>query len=110
MRATTFGRYILAVGGNEAAARLAGVPVAASSWRSTASAGCWPGIAGLIAIAINSSSDANNVGQDMELDAIAAVAVGRHAAYRGPRHRRRHADRRADHPADPLHAAGARRA
>ena len=34
------------------------------------------GVAGLVAIAINSSSDANSVGLDMELDAIAAVAVG----------------------------------
>lgn len=34
------------------------------------------GIAGLIVIAINSSSDANLVGLGMELDAIAAVAVG----------------------------------
>ena len=43
---------------------------------STASAGCCSGIAGLIVIAINSSSDANLVGLGMELDAIAAVAVG----------------------------------
>jgi galactofuranose transport system permease protein len=34
------------------------------------------GIAGLIAIAINSSSDANRVGLNAELEAIAAVAVG----------------------------------
>jgi ribose transport system permease protein len=34
------------------------------------------GIAGLIVIAINSASDANLVGLGMELDAIAAVAVG----------------------------------
>jgi ribose transport system permease protein len=34
------------------------------------------GFAGLIVIAINSSSDANQVGLGMELDAIAAVAVG----------------------------------
>ena len=33
-------------------------------------------IAGLIVIAINSSSDANLVGLNMELDAIAVVAVG----------------------------------
>ena len=32
--------------------------------------------AGLVVIAINSSSDANLVGLGMELDAIAAVAVG----------------------------------
>ena len=38
--------------------------------------GLCAGIAGLIVIAINSSSDANLVGMGMELDAIAAVAVG----------------------------------
>ena len=38
--------------------------------------GLLSGIAGLIVIAINSSSDANLVGLGMELDAIAAVAVG----------------------------------
>jgi ribose transport system permease protein len=38
--------------------------------------GLCSGLAGLIVIAINSSSDANLVGLGMELDAIAAVAVG----------------------------------
>lgn len=76
MRATIFGRYILAVGGNEAAARLAGIPVNRVKLAVYAVSGLLAGIAGLIAIAINSSSDANNVGLDMELDAIAAVAVG----------------------------------
>jgi simple sugar transport system permease protein/ribose transport system permease protein len=38
--------------------------------------GLLSGLAGLIVIAINSSSDANLVGLNMELDAIAAVAVG----------------------------------
>jgi ribose transport system permease protein len=38
--------------------------------------GLCAGLAGLVVIAINSSSDANLVGLGMELDAIAAVAVG----------------------------------
>ena len=38
--------------------------------------GLLPGMAGLIVIARNSASDANLVGLGMELDAIAAVAVG----------------------------------
>lgn len=76
MRSTIFGRYILAVGGNEAAARLAGIPVNRVKLAVYGVSGLLAGIAGLIAIAINSSSDANNVGLDMELDAIAAVAVG----------------------------------
>ncbi len=76
MRVTTFGRYVLATGGNEPAARLAGVPVGPVKLAVYAISGLLSGIAGLIVIAINSSSDANLVGMNMELDAIAAVAVG----------------------------------
>jgi galactofuranose transport system permease protein len=76
MRTTVFGRYILAVGGNEAAARLSGVPVARVKLFVYGISGLLSGVAGLIVIAINSSSDANQVGLNMELDAIAAVAVG----------------------------------
>jgi len=73
---TLYGRQLLAVGGNEAAARLAGLPVARIKILVYAISGLLSGIAGLIVIAINSSSDANLVGLGMELDAIAAVAVG----------------------------------
>jgi ribose/xylose/arabinose/galactoside ABC-type transport system permease subunit len=76
MRRTIFGRYVLAIGGNEAAAKLAGVPVNRIKLAVYGISGILSGIAGLIAIAINSSSDANLVGLDVELDAIAAVAVG----------------------------------
>lgn len=76
MRVTTLGRYILAIGGNEAAARLSGVPVTRVKLLVYAISGFLAGIAGLIVIAINSASDANLVGLNMELDAIAAVAVG----------------------------------
>jgi ribose/xylose/arabinose/galactoside ABC-type transport system permease subunit len=76
LRRTLFGRQIMAVGGNERAARLAGVPVArVKRWVYTISGIC-AGIAGLVVVSINSSSDANLVGLGMELDAIAAVAVG----------------------------------
>ncbi|MFN8570245.1 MAG: ABC transporter permease, partial [Kouleothrix sp.] len=76
MRATTFGRYVLATGGNESAARLAGVPVDRIKRGVYVISGLLAGLAGLIVIAINSSSDANQVGLNMELDAIAATAVG----------------------------------
>lgn len=76
MRVTVFGRYVLATGGNEAAARLAGVPVHRVKRLVYVISGLLSGVAGLIVIAINSSSDANLVGLNMELDAIAAVAVG----------------------------------
>ncbi len=76
LRRTLFGRQILAVGGNEAAARLSGMPVDRIKRRVYAISGLCAGIAGLVVVAINSASDANLVGIGMELDAIAAVAVG----------------------------------
>ncbi len=76
LRRTLFGRHILTVGGNERAARLAGVPVNRVKRWVYAISGLCAGIAGLVVISINSSSDANLVGLGMELDAIAAVAVG----------------------------------
>ena len=76
LRATTFGRYVLATGGNPAAARLAGVPVNRVKMAVYCISGFLAGIAGLIVVAINRSSDPHRVGEYMELDAIAAVAVG----------------------------------
>jgi galactofuranose transport system ATP-binding protein len=76
LQRTIFGRQLLAIGGNAEAARLSGVPVDRIKQAVYALSGACAGIAGLIVIAINSSSDANLVGLGMELDAIAAVAVG----------------------------------
>lgn len=76
IRRTLLGRQILAVGGNEKAARLSGIPVNRVKVMVYVFSGLCAGIAGLIVIAINSASDANLVGLGMELDAIAAVAVG----------------------------------
>ena len=75
MRLTIFGRYVLAVGGNEAASRLAGVPAARVKLLAYVTSAVLAGLVGLIAVTANSASDANNVGLGMELDAIAAVAV-----------------------------------
>jgi ribose transport system permease protein len=76
LKRTVFGRQVLAVGGNEAAARLAGVPVARVKMLVYLASGICSGIAGLIFIAMNSAADANLIGMGSELDAIAAVAVG----------------------------------
>jgi galactofuranose transport system permease protein len=76
LKRSLFGRQILAIGGNENAARLSGIPVASVKRWVYCISGLCSGIAGLVVIAINSSSDANLVGLGMELDAIAAVAVG----------------------------------
>jgi len=76
MSRTGLGRQILAVGGNHKAARLAGIPVKRVKQFAYVMSGVLAGIAGLIVVARNSASDANLVGLGMELDAIAAVAVG----------------------------------
>lgn len=76
LRRTVFGRQILAIGGNERAARLSGIPVARVKRLVYGLSGICAGIAGLIFVAINSAADANLIGLGMELDAIAAVVVG----------------------------------
>ncbi len=72
---TRFGRHVLAMGGNEEAARLAGLPI----WRVTlgvyAISGALAGLAGAILAALSySASPISAVG--WELSAIAAVVVG----------------------------------
>jgi ribose/xylose/arabinose/galactoside ABC-type transport system permease subunit len=76
IRRTALGRQIIAVGGNDKAARLAGIPATHVKRLVYMISGGLAGIAGLIVVARNSASDANLVGLGMELDAIAAVAVG----------------------------------
>ncbi len=76
LKRTVFGRQLLAVGGNEAAARLSGISVKRVKLIVYAVSGFCSAIAGLIVIAMNSAADANLIGLGMELDAIAAVAVG----------------------------------
>lgn len=73
---TLYGRQLLALGGNERAARLAGVPVNAVKIGAYVICATLAGLAGLIVVAINSASDAARNGNLMELDAIAAAVVG----------------------------------
>ena len=76
LRKTIFGRYIIAVGGNEEAARLSGVKVNWTKISVYAVSGLLAAIAGLIYTARLGASDASKVGQTIELDAIAATVVG----------------------------------
>lgn len=76
VRRSLYGRYLLAVGGNERAAALSGVPVVRIKIATYVIAAVLAGFAGLIVVAINSASDAARIGQLMELDAIAAAVVG----------------------------------
>ena len=77
LRRTVFGKQILAIGGNEAAARLAGIRV--DRIKRAGLHDQRPLLAALPASSsspCNSAADANLVGLGVELDAIAAVAVG----------------------------------
>jgi simple sugar transport system permease protein/ribose transport system permease protein len=76
LRATPFGRHVLAVGGNRAAARLAGVPVNRTLVAVYAASAVLAGLAGLIEAARLGASDAAKIGLNVELDAIAAAVVG----------------------------------
>ncbi len=76
MRTTSFGRYAVATGGNEAAARLAGIKTHRTKIAVYAISGLLAGLAGLIETARLGASDAAKVGVNIELDAIAAVVVG----------------------------------
>jgi ribose transport system permease protein len=72
---TTFGRYVYAIGGNEEAARLSGVRVALVRTMTFTISGLCAGIAGVIAASRITTGQAN-VGQGIELSAIAAVVIG----------------------------------
>jgi ribose/xylose/arabinose/galactoside ABC-type transport system permease subunit len=76
LRSTPFGRYVLAAGGNPAAARLAGVPVNRTVVSVYVLSALLAGLAGLVEASRLGASAAAKIGQGAELDAIAAVVVG----------------------------------
>jgi galactofuranose transport system permease protein len=73
---TTFGRNILATGGNPAAARLSGVPVSRTLVAVYVLSALLAATAGIIATARTSASDPSFLGNLIELSAISAVVVG----------------------------------
>ncbi len=76
VRRTTFGRYVLAVGGNRTASYLSGHPVRAVLVAVYALSGLLAGIAGTLATARLAAGDPATIGLLIELDAIAAVVIG----------------------------------
>ena len=76
VRRTTFGRYLLAVGGNRAASFLSGHPVRLVLVVVYAISGALATIAGVLATARLSAGDPSTIGLLVELDAIAAVVIG----------------------------------
>jgi ribose/xylose/arabinose/galactoside ABC-type transport system permease subunit len=76
VRRTTFGRYVLAVGGNRTASYLSGHPVRLVLVAVYAISGLLAGLAGTLATARLAAGDPATIGLLIELDAIAAVVIG----------------------------------
>jgi simple sugar transport system permease protein len=72
---TPFGRNVYALGGNEEAARLMGLPVGWTKVCVYGVSGLCAGLAGVV-LTLYTSSGNNNEGIGMELDAIAATVIG----------------------------------
>ena len=72
---TKFGKYIYAIGGNEAAAEVAGVNVVWTKIRVYVLAGLFYGLAGFL-LAAKSGGATANYGSGYELEAIAACTIG----------------------------------
>ena len=75
MRRTVFGRYIFAIGANEAAAHLSGIRVNLYKTLIYAVAGLFIGLAGLFQFSRLTQGDPT-VAIGLELDIIAAVVIG----------------------------------
>jgi ribose transport system permease protein len=75
MRKTVFGRYLFAIGANEAAARLSGIRVQLQKVLIYTLAGAFFGIAGLMQYSQLSQGDPTGA-PGLELDIIAAVVIG----------------------------------
>ncbi len=75
MRETVFGRYVFAIGANEAAARLSGIRVRLHKGIIYTVAGMFFGISGLMQLSRLTQGDPT-VAVGLELDIIAAVVIG----------------------------------
>jgi simple sugar transport system permease protein len=75
-RRTTLGLFIQAVGDNDVASRLAGVPDRVVRLIAYGFCGLCAGLAGLIECSYIKAADANNAGQLIALDATLAVVIG----------------------------------
>jgi len=75
LRRTPFGRYVYAIGGNEAAAIAAGIDVRVYKFLVYCLSGFCAGVAGIV-ITSRTLSGQPTVGETLELYAIAAVVIG----------------------------------
>ncbi|MDQ0425905.1 ABC transporter permease [Cellulomonas iranensis] len=75
-RRTVLGRRIVAVGGNETAAALAGIPVRRTITTVYVVAAALAGLAALLSVGVNGTVDTANLGLGYEFTVISAVVVG----------------------------------
>ena len=75
VRRTTYGRQLVAIGGNRAASHLAGLPVRRVLLGTYVASGALAALAGVLATARLTASDPSAIGNLMELSAITAVVV-----------------------------------
>ncbi|MGI9048074.1 MAG: ABC transporter permease [Rubrobacteraceae bacterium] len=76
VKRTTFGKYVVSIGGNPSASLLSGHPVRRTLVLVYVISGVLAALAGIVASARIGASDASNIGNLIELSAIAAVVVG----------------------------------
>ncbi|MDD3411538.1 MAG: ABC transporter permease [Eubacteriales bacterium] len=76
LRFTALGTYVQSVGINKEAARIAGYKSRQIIFTTFVLCGLFAGIAGIVATSRIYSADTNNIGLNLELDAILAVALG----------------------------------
>lgn len=76
MKRTTFGRYVVAIGGNRSASYLSGHPVRRTLLAVYIISGLLAAVAGIVVTARLAASDPSNIGVLIELSAITAVVVG----------------------------------
>jgi ribose transport system permease protein len=82
LRATRFGRYLYAIGGNPVAARLSGLSVKRTLVGVYATSGLLAAFAGLVVIARTNAAD-SGTGEELLLPAIAAVCLGGTSLFGG---------------------------
>ncbi|ROS76747.1 ABC transporter permease [Cellulomonas sp. PhB143] len=76
VRRTTYGRQVVAIGGNRRASLLAGLPVSRVLITVYVVSGLLAAVAGVILAARSQASDPTKIGLLMELSAITAVVIG----------------------------------
>lgn len=76
LKFTTLGLYIESVGINSSAARIVGLNATRIKFITYVICGLLAGLAGFVASSRIYSADANNIGLNLEMDAILAVALG----------------------------------